>query len=221
MSIKLLELVLINNNKGYFMSSNDSLIRHLINSNALRSSNIIDAFDNTDRVNFVLDPTALDVYEDYPLPIGYGQTISQPTTVAMMMEMLEPCSGQKILDIGSGSGWTTALLGFIVGDDGSVSGLERIDNLVKFGSNNLQKYKFKNTEIIQATNEFGIPNEKFDRILVSASADKFPSELTTQLRVGGKLVIPVRNSIYEITKKEDGELESIEHYGFRFVPLIK
>jgi len=221
MSIKLLELVLINNNEGYFMSSNDSLIRHLINSDALRSSNIIDAFDNTDRVNFVLDPTALDVYEDYPLPIGYGQTISQPTTVAMMMEMLEPCSGQKILDIGSGSGWTTALLGFIVGDDGSVTGLERIDNLVKFGSNNLKKYKFKNSEIIQATNEFGIPNEKFDRILVSASADEFPSELTTQLRVGGKLVIPVRNSIYEITKKEDGELESIEHYGFRFVPLIK
>jgi len=126
----------------------------------------------------------------------------------MMMEMLEPYSGQKILDIGSGSGWTTALLGFIAGDDGSVTGLERIDKLVKFGSNNLQKYELKNAEIIQATNEFGMPNEKFDRILVSAAADEFPSELTTQLRVGGKLVIPVRNSIYEITKKEDAKLNA-------------
>ena len=218
---KLIRTFLINKNERWFMISNDDLIRHLINTDALRSSNIIDAFSNIDRVDFVLDPTVSDVYGDYPLPIGYGQTISQPTTVAMMMEMLEPYKGQKILDIGSGSGWTTALLGSIVGDDGSVTGLERVSELVKFGSKNIEKYGFKNVKIIQAGYELGIVGEKFDRILVSAAADEFPKELIKQLRVGGKLVVPVRNSIYEVTKKENGEIKSIEHYGFVFVPLIK
>lgn len=202
------------------MTSNASLINHLINTNALKSSSIIKAFRYIDRKDFVLDPSASDLYEDYPLAIGFGQTISQPTTVAMMLEMLCPQLGFKILDIGSGSGWTTALLSFIVGDNGSVTGLERVDSLVKFGSDNLCKYRFKNSKIIQATDELGIPNEKFDRILVSAAAEEFPSELTAQLKIDGKLVIPVKNSIYEITKMEDGELETIEHYGFRFVPLI-
>ena len=202
------------------MKSNDELIRHLINTDVLRSSNIIDAFSNIDRIDFVFDPQVLDVYEDYPLQIGYGQTISQPTTVAMMMEMLGVKKGQKILDIGSGSGWTTALLANIVGSSGTVTGVERVSSLVEFGNHNLEKYKFANAKIIQAKGEIGIPNEKFDRILVSAAADKFPSELSKQLYTGGKLVIPVRNSIYELTKKEDGELDGVEHYGFTFVPLI-
>ena len=202
------------------MTSNNDLINHLINTGALSSSNITDAFENIDRVDFVDDPTLPDVYGDYPLPIGHGQTISQPTTVAMMLEMLEPHKGQKILDIGSGSGWTTALLSFIVGDTGSVTGVERVDSLVEVGSKNLQKYGFIHSKIIQAGDELGIVGEKFDRILVSAAADEFPKELTRQLKVGGKLVVPVRNSIYEVTKKENGEIEGVEHYGFTFVPLI-
>lgn len=202
------------------MTSNNNLIAHLINSGALHSSNITEAFENIDRVDFVLDPTASDIYGDYPLPIGYGQTISQPTTVAMMLEMLSPREGDKILDIGTGSGWTTALLGFIAGEKGSVTGVERVSELVEYGNRNLQKYNFKNVKIIQAGDELGIVGEKFDRILVSAAANEFPSELTEQLKVGGKLVIPVQNSIYEVTKKEDGKLEGVEHYGFTFVPLI-
>jgi protein-L-isoaspartate(D-aspartate) O-methyltransferase len=137
-----------------------------------------------------------------------------------MLEMLSPREGQKILDIGSGSGWTTALLSFIVGDRGSVLGVERVEELVEFGSVNLNKYGFNNAKIIQAGSKLGIPDEKFDRILVSAAADKFATELIEQLRSNAKLVIPIRNSIYEITKKESGEVESIEHYGFTFVPLI-
>lgn len=202
------------------MISNDDLINHLLNTGALSSSNITDAFVHVDRIDFVDDPTVPDVYGDYPLSLGHGQTISQPTTVAMMLEMLSPHKGEKILDIGSGSGWTTALLSFIVGDTGSVTGLERVSSLVEFGSENLQKYNFKNSKIIQAGNALGIVGETFDRILVSAAADEFPKELTTQLKVGGKLVVPVRNSIFEVTKKESGELEAIEHYGFTFVPLI-
>lgn len=202
------------------MISNNDLVDHLINTGALVSSNITDAFVHVDRIDFVSDPTAPDVYADYPLQIGNGQTISQPTTVAMMLEMLSPSKGQKILDIGSGSGWTTALLSYIVADEGSVTGLERVSSLVEFGSRNLHKYGFKNSKIIQAGDELGILGEKFDRILVSAAADEFPKELTKQLRVGGKLVVPVRSSIYEVRKKEGGELDVIEHYGFTFVPLI-
>ena len=202
------------------MTSNNDLVNHLLNIGALYSSNITDAFINIDRVDFVADPTAPDVYADYPLEIGDGQTISQPTTVAMMLEMLEPYNGQKILDIGSGSGWTTALLSFIVGDEGCVTGVERVESLVHFGSKNLKKYGFRNAKIIQAKDGLGIVGEEFDRILVSAAADDFPTELIKQLSIGGKLIIPVNNSIFEIRKKENGEMESVEHYGFIFVPLI-
>lgn len=173
-----------------------------------------------DRADFVRDSAAPDIYEDYPLQIGHGQTISQPRTVAMMMEMLSPKEGEKILDIGSGSGWTTALLAFIAGESGSVTGVERVSELVKFGNSNLAKYNFNNAKIIQAKAKLGIVGEEFDRILVSAAANEFPFELTAQLKIGGKLVIPVRDSVYEIKKNEDGKLEAKEHYGFSFVPLI-
>ncbi len=202
------------------MHSNSDLIKHLIDRDALKSEIIIDAFKHIDRVDFVSDPTVSDIYADYPLHIGFHQTISQPTTVAMMFEMLSPEKGEKILDVGSGSGWTTALLSYIAGETGQVTGVERIPSLVEFGKANLRKYNFPNAEIIPAGKVLGIPGEKFDRILVSASADDFPSELAQQLKTGGRLVIPVLDSIYEITKKENGELDGIRHYGFTFVPLI-
>jgi len=202
------------------MNSNNEMVDFLINIGALRSGNIVEAFRNIDRADFVADPLAEDIYEDYPLGIGYGQTISQPRTVAMMMEMLCAKEGDKILDIGSGSGWTSALLAYIAGESGSVIGVERIEELVKFSNANIQKYGFKNVKIVKAGCELGICDEKFDRILVSAAAREFPYELASQLKIGGKIVIPVQSSVYEITKKENGELQSIEHYGFSFVPLI-
>lgn len=202
------------------MNSQKDLVKHLINTNVLRSPHIIDAFIDIDRGDFVQNQNSPSKYEDYPLAIGYNQTISQPTTVAMMMEMLEPQKGEDILDIGSGSGWTTALLAHIVNDEGSVIGVERIDILVEFGSNNLKKYHFKNAKIIKASDKLGIPNKQFDKILVSASADEIPYELLKQLKAGGKLVIPVKNSIYEISKDKNGKLKTLEHYGFVFVPLI-
>ncbi len=200
--------------------SNSEMVDYLVDVGALHSSNIIEAFRNVDRADFVHDRSVEDIYEDYPLGIGNGQTISQPRTVAMMLEMLSPKEGQKILDIGSGSGWTTALLAYIAGESGSVIGVERVAELVRFGSSNLKKYNLKNAKIIQAVDELGIDGEMFDRILVSAAAEEFPYELKNQLKIGGKIVIPVQNSIYEMTKDERGELDGVEHYGFTFVPLI-
>ncbi|MDH4944227.1 protein-L-isoaspartate O-methyltransferase [Sulfurimonas sp. C5] len=202
------------------MNSQKDLVNYLINTNALHSPDIIKAFIAIDRYDFVKNQNSYATYEDFPLSIGNSQTISQPTTVAMMLEMLSPKQGNSILDIGSGSGWTTALLAHIVGQEGCVTGLERLDELVEFGSNNLNKYHFNNAKIIKATDRLGIQGKKFDRILVSASAEDFPTKLTDQLKPGGKLVIPVKNSIFEITKTKDDELKIIEHYGFVFVPLI-
>lgn len=200
------------------MNTNESLVEHLINTDALHSDHIIDAFRHIDRADFVAE-LSYNTYSDHPLFIGHGQTISQPTTVAMMLEMLSPRSGESILDIGSGSAWTTALLSYIVGDEGSVIGLERIDEILEFGVSNLNKYNFKNTKILKAIDVLGIPDKKFDKILVSAAAEEIPYELAKQLKDGGKLVIPVKSSIYEITK-ENGKLRTLEHYGFTFVPLI-
>ncbi len=202
------------------MYSNNQMVDYLIDVGALRSSRIIEAFRHVDRADFVADRSAIDIYEDYPLGIGNSQTISQPRTVAMMLEMLSPKEGDKILDIGSGSGWTTALLTYIAGESGSVTGVERVSELVRFGSSNLKKYNFKNAKIVQAGDELGIAGEKFDRILVSAAADELPYELIKQLKVGGKLVIPIQSSVFEIIKKESGEFDVNEHYGFAFVPLI-
>lgn len=202
------------------MNSQKDLVQHLIDTNALHSQEIIDAFTHVDRINFVQNKNSYENYQDHPLPIGYSQTISQPTTVAMMLEMLEPKKGDVVLDIGSGSGWSTALLAYIVGDEGQVVGLERIDELVEFGSNNLKKYNFKNAKILKASDPLGMPDQKFDKILVSASAKEIPYELAKQLKVNGKIVIPVKNSIYEISKKPNKELKTSEHYGFVFVPLI-
>lgn len=202
------------------INSNNQMLNHLIDVEALHSKNIIEAFSVVKRADFVTNESALDVYEDHPLGIGHGQTISQPRTVAMMMEMLSPQAADKVLDIGSGSGWSTALLAHIVGESGSVVGVERVEELVRFGRANLEKYGFRHAKIVQAGDELGIVGEEFDRILVSAAAKTFPYELIKQLRVGGKLVIPIQNSIFEIVKKEGGEFSAKEHYGFTFVPLI-
>ena len=127
------------------MLNKKGLIEHLKSSGVLKNSNIIEAFEKIDRADFVLEEHKLESYEDHPIPIGRGQTISQPTTVAFMLELLSVQKGDKVLDIGSGSGWTTALLSELVGSTGEVFGVERVSELVEFGSKNLAKYDFKNS----------------------------------------------------------------------------
>ena len=198
------------------------LVTHLIELGVLRSPNIIDAFRNTDRKDFVLPEYQKEAYEDYPLPIGYGQTISQPYTVAFMLELLQPQEGEKILDVGSGSGWTTALLAQIVGSKGCVYGMEIIPYLVTFGQNNLKKYKFPHAKILHAGKEFGLPAKApFEKILTSAAADTLPQELIRQLAMGGTLVIPVRDEILQVHKISETKTDVQKFPGFVFVPLIE
>lgn len=159
-------------------------------------------------------------YLDKPLLIGEEQTISQPLTVAFMLELLQPNKGDKVLDIGSGSGWTTALLANIVGKKGYVVGLEIIPSLVKFGRKNLNKLDIKNAEIRKADEKsLGILGKSFDKILVSAAAENIPTDLYDQLNKNGALVIPVKNSIFKITKDNHDNISKKEYHGFMFVPL--
>jgi protein-L-isoaspartate(D-aspartate) O-methyltransferase len=201
------------------MQNNQELIKHLITRKALKTKAIIDAFWAIDRINFVRPKYLDEAYGDYPLPIEYGQTISQPYTVAFMLELLQPQKGDKVLDVGSGSGWTTALLAHIVGKEGSVLGIELVPELVEFGKRNLNKYQFPNAEIIRADENLGKAGEEFDKILVSASAVDMPHELFEQLKIGGRMVIPVRSSIYVVDKISRENIEEKEYYGFAFVPL--
>ena len=155
------------------------------------------------------------------MPLGWGQTISQPYTVAFMLDLLDVQPGDSILDIGSGSGWTTALLATLTGSAGSVHGLERISVLVEFGTSNLAKYSFPQAHITVAAADLGTPGKEYDRILVSAASEELPKELILQLKTGGVLVIPVDSSILKITKTSLEDTDTEEHYGFTFVPLVR
>ncbi len=200
------------------------LANNLMKRGYLKTDVIIDAFFNIGREEFVPEDLMRSAGLDIPLPIGYGQTISQPMTVAFMFELLDPKPGQNVLDLGSGSGWTTALLSHIVGEKGKVTSIERIKELCDFCKKNVDKFNFIKKGIVEVHCIDGSKgfekNAPYDRILVSAMAKQIPHELKNQLAVGGKMVIPVHNDIWYAEKKSDGELEIEKFPGFSFVPLI-
>jgi len=198
-----------------------TLVNEMIFSEILRSREIIDAFTAVDRKYFVPYAVAEHTYVDVPLSIGNNQTISQPSTVAFMLEHLNVQDGDTVLDIGSGSGWTTALLCHLAGKEGSVTGLERVEALVEQGKTNLSKiHTHSHCAIKRAGEALGLPGEQFDKILVSASAEEIPEALFSQLKVGGTLVMPIGKSIFKFNKLSETHIEKEEFYGFVFVPLI-
>jgi protein-L-isoaspartate(D-aspartate) O-methyltransferase len=199
----------------------DALIERLNNkTKVLRSERIEQALRAVDRKDFVRDGYRVEAYEDYAIPIGKDQTISQPTTVVYMLETLDIQPGQTVLDVGCGSGWTTALLAHLVGNGGEVIGVEIDDQLAEFGQTNLETYEFENASIRQSNAMADTqPEEPFDRILASASAPKMPDILTRQLADRGVLVMPVEEKIVRLEKKMDGTYDRKKKEGFRFVPM--
>lgn len=206
------------------------LIDNLINSGYLSTPEIISAFRKIKRRDFVSPEDAGQAENDLPLGIGYGQTISQPATVAFMLEKLQPEPGEKILDVGSGSGWTTAWLAQIVGADGHIYGVDRICELINFAAANINKYNFikKGSVQIFCTDGYkGLPEfSPFDKILVSAAAEEIPSELLKQLKIGGRLVMPIgqkfaMQSIVAVEKTGENIFKKKVYPGFIFVPLVK
>jgi protein-L-isoaspartate(D-aspartate) O-methyltransferase len=204
-----------------------SFIDDLIKDGWLKTPKIIEAFKKIKREDFLPEEmkNLADVNE--ALPIGFSQTISQPLTVAFMLELLQPKPGDKILDIGAGSGWTTALLSFIVRqkNGGKVIAIEIIKELKEFGEKNVDKYGFIEDGVVKYVLGDGSKGFKidssYDKILVSASSlSGVPEELKNQLRIGGRLVLPIKDSIWLYIKKSDNEFQKKEYPGFVFVPLV-
>ncbi|MBR9701198.1 protein-L-isoaspartate carboxylmethyltransferase [Candidatus Woesearchaeota archaeon] len=173
---------------------------------------------SVDRGDFVRSKDT-DTYEDFPLAIGLGMTISQPTTVVKMLSWLNVKPGMKVLDVGSGSGWTTGLLSALVGSTGFVYGVEVEPSLVEFGRGNLDKYSFTWASIRLSGNGL-MSRAPYDRILVSAAGKWLPKYLLDQLSLGGRMVVPVRNSIFVVEKLMDGTVVSEEYPGFVFVEMV-
>lgn len=206
------------------------------------------AFQAVPRQEFLRAAERARAGHDGPLPIGHGQTNSQPRTVATMLGLLDVRPGHRVLDVGSGSGWTTALLAALVGPEGRVLGLEVVPEIASWGADNLRAHLASRTEApatdqpdAPATDQHGPPGEQtpghatielaepgtlgragdgpWDRILVSAMARTLPEELVDQLADGGRMVCPV-----------DGEMTLVERHGtdrtvtghgaYRFVPLV-
>ena len=158
---------------------------------------------------------------DVPLSIGHGQTNSQPTTVRQMLELLDVQPGDHVLDVGSGSAWTTALLGHLTGPTGSVTGVERVPELVTFGAANVFATGMPWVHVEPAVpGEVGLAaGGPYQRILVSAQATALPAELVDQLAPRGVLVIPVSGRMLRV--RADASGPTVEKHGwYRFVPLV-
>ncbi len=182
---------------------------------------VTEAFEAVPRAGFLPPEVQARAEYDGPVPIGYEQTSSQPRTVAAMLRLLDVRPGQRVLDVGSGSGWTTGLLAHLVGPEGAVFGVEVVPELVAWGSANLAATTYAWASIRAAMpGVLGLPEAApFDRILVSADARSLPEELVDQLADGGRLVVPVRGTMTLAVRTGD-ELEISHHGHYRFVPLI-
>ncbi len=179
------------------------------------SEQIIKAFEKVPREKFVPAEYQAYAYIDGPLPIGEGATISQPQTIAYMLEWLELKDEQKILEIGSGSGYVLALMNEIA-NDAEIIGLEINSSLV---SKSKKVLKNSNIKIYQKSGFKGLPEKApFDRILVSATFAKKPEYLLNQLNDGGILLCPINSAIYKFVKKGETIKEEVYH-GFAFVPM--
>ena len=187
---------------------------------------VLAAFKSVKREYFVPLHLKQESYLDIPLPIGYGQTISQPTTIAIMTQALELKAGMKVLEIGAGSGYQAALLGYIVGMKGRVLTIEIIPELAETAKRNLKRAKIKNAEVICADGSLGYAKEApYDRIIFTAAPAETPKHLLKQLKKGGILLAPIgqlyNQQLLKIKKKDAaGKKLEIENLGdFIFVPL--
>ena len=176
------------------------------------------ALETVRRADFLPAASRINADFDGPIPIGHGQTNSQPLTVEAMLRLLHVEPGQRILDVGSGSGWTTALLAQLTGPAGRVYGVEIEPELATWGAGNITDHK--NASIVRAVpGVLGLPDTApYDRILVSAEPPSVPQELVDQLADPGIMVIPVRGVMLRVVLNA-GELTTTQHGYYRFVPL--
>ena len=188
----------------------------------ITSDSVLKAFLAVPRELFV-DPSYRDQsYADHPLPIGCEQTISQPTTVMLMLQLLEVLPGQRVLEIGTGSGYNAALLADLTGE---VVTVERHLQLVKIAQDNLKQAGYEDVIVVNGDGKQGYASEgPYDRIMVTAAAHQVSQKLKDQLSIGGLLVAPI-GATYGCEMKTYKKISSVnfqinEHGLFSFVPLV-
>lgn len=186
-------------------------------------SRVLAALADVPRARFLPPDVRGQAAVDAPLPIGHGATNSQPWTVQFMLELLAVPTGATVLDVGSGSGWTTALLAVLTGRTGSVLGVEVVPELVALGRGHLAAMDLPWARIEPARPDvLGAPDAgPFDTILISADAGEVPTQLEEQLAVGGRMVMPACGVMWVIDRDASGvHREPVMGYRFRFVPLV-
>jgi len=212
----------IKTDKNYQLKM-DNLINIMRNSGFLNNSRVESAIKKTPRHEFVPMSLQEKAYDDIPIPIMNNQTVSQPSVVSRMTEWLDVMEGQKILEIGSGSGWQSAILSYLVGQ-GTIFSIERHPELVNFAKENLEKVGIKNVSVTLGDGSLGLPKESpFDRIIITAACEKIPQSLFDQLSINGLLIAPVgefTQSLVLIKKTPHGVLEIKNEPGYVFVPLL-
>jgi len=207
-----------------FQEENEKLIEHIKSIGYLKSKQVEEALRKIPRHSFIPESIRHLAYRDTPLSIGYNQTISQPSTVVAMTEALNVKKDQKILEIGTGSGWQTSILSYLVGEKGFVYTIEVIDELAEFAKGNLQKMCIRNVEVFVKDGSLGLEEKApFDRIIVTAACPGIPKPLLEQLKIDGTMVIPVGDVYLQemmIVKKLKNKIEKKSIGSFMFVPLV-
>ena len=206
-----------------FTAEREVMVDRQLRRRGITDRQILDAFLSVPREAFVSDAYADRAYGDYPLPIEAGQTISQPYIVALMIEAAGIKAGDKVLEVGAGSGYAAAVISLIAG---RVIAIERQHELVEVASARIARLGYDNVEIVEGDGTRGLPEEApFDAILAAASGTHVPKALLEQLADGGHIVMPVGEpgwvqQLVKVTKRADGSVEHQNLGDVRFVPLI-
>ena len=212
-----------NNSESKYKLKLDLLIDIMKDTGFLTDNKVESAIRQVPRHNFVPESMKNKAYENTPILIMEKQTISQPSVVSRMTEWLDLREGQKVLEIGSGSGWQSAILANIVGS-GKIFTVERHAKLANFAKKNLEKLGIKNVKIIHGDGNFGLPDESpFDRIMITAACKEIPDALLHQLALDGLLIAPVGEDIQSLIllrKTPEGFAEIKNQKGYVFVPLL-
>ncbi len=202
------------------MYSLKEMVENQIVKRGVKDPKVIRAMLEIDRADFVMPEDINFAYQDSPLPLLDGQTISQPYIVALMTEALEVKKDCRVLEIGTGSGYQTAILGYLAKE---VVSIERLESLYNLAKKNLEKYSFNNIKLIHGDGKNIEFEDKFDRIMVTAAAMSFPEKLFDNLKEEGIMVIPIEQGFYQVLykiKKKEGKPEFRQLCHVRFVPLV-
>ena len=186
------------------VDTNKTLIQNLTATGVLKSQRIVEALRFVDRQKFVAHNHKTHSYKDQEIPTFGKKTISKPSVVIKMLEMLNIQPKDRVLEIGAGSGWVLSLMNYLCLPGGYAVGTEISDELVKLANRNISTFSILEARVCLSTNEIGLPKQApFDKILVSAFSDKIHQGLLTQLTVGGVLVIPIKDTIVKATKLDE------------------